>query len=414
MTIIFFLLMLGVLIAIHEAGHMLVAKACGMYVREYAIGFGPKIFSRKGKETTYTLRCIPLGGYTALIESEGDNLDHDYVVEQFVEKTGYSEDEIVKLLNNLGFNIKEAVNTLQQQEQPISDETAQELLQLAEFDSEHPFIEEKRTFYGAHPLKRLAVLFAGPVSNLILAFLIFIGIYVGIGQTAVYPDAIIGEVNANSPAQQAGIQVGDEIISITFEDGDVVEVTDTYDVSYAIQLHEAQSMTLTINRDGEEITISVTPEYDDEEERYLIGIVFAGEITYESLSVGEAIVAGFEYTVEYIVLTVVSIFQLFTGQLGLENVSGTIGMYTYTEEALSYGFVTYLSLVGAISISLGLMNLVPIPVFDGGKILITIIEMIIGHRVSSKVETALNYFGLAVVLLLFVMVTISDISKLFG
>jgi len=137
MTFIFFILMIGGLIAIHEAGHMLVAKLFNIYVKEYAIGFGPKLFSKKGKETTYTLRLIPLGGFTAMVEQEG--ADQDTVV---------VEDELFDSYT-------------------------------PEDENDHRYaIKKSRTFYGASPLKRIATLFAGPFFNLLAAIAIFISIFV--------------------------------------------------------------------------------------------------------------------------------------------------------------------------------------------------------------------------------------------
>ena len=358
-TFILFIIMIGVLIAFHELGHMLAAKLFNVYVREYAIGFGPKIFSKQGKETLYTLRLIPLGGFTGMIESEEEE-------KQLAEV----EDESLRLN-----------------------------------------IPKERTFYGVAPIKRIAILIAGPLFNLILASLIFVGIYEAYPQKVVYPKPVIGTVVENSAAEQAGLQVGDTIIAIEYSNGDKVEVNDTYDISVNNQLHKG-SYTLTVLREDKELSIKVTPVYDEDSGSYKIGIVFAGEATIEKMGVVEAFKQGISVTFETAYLTIKSVIMLFTGNLGLENVSGTIGMYTYTQEAISYGFLSYLSLVGSISISLCIMNLIPIPVFDGGRIVLTLIEVVIGHRLNKKVEETLLYIGMILILGLFVVVTISDIGKL--
>ncbi len=360
MTIIYFILMIGILIAIHELGHMLAAKLFNVYVREYAIGFGPKIFSKQGKETLYSLRLIPLGGFTGMIESE------------------------------------------------------EEEKQLAELqdESQRVIVPKERTFYGVAPLKRIAILVAGPLFNLLLASLIFVTIYEISPQKVVYPKAVIQTVVEQSAASKAGLQVGDQIIAVEYSNGDKVDINTTYDLIVNNQLHKG-SYTLTLLRNNEKINIKVTPVYDESSQSYVIGIVFAGQATIEKMSPIEAFVQGIKTTGSTLSLTIKSVIMLFTGNIGLESVSGTIGMYTYTQEAVSYGFLSYLSLVGSISISLCVMNLIPIPVFDGGRVALTIVEMIIGHRINKKVENVILYIGMFLILALFVLTTVSDISKLF-
>lgn len=374
MTFIYFILMLGLLISIHEAGHMLVAKMFNMYVREYSIGFGPVIWKKQGKETLYSLRAIPLGGFTGLIESEDDN-----VAQKILE----------------GSTTEEQNNVVEENE-----ESKPEIL-----------VDESRTFYGAKPWKRILVLLAGPLANLLLACIVFVSIFVANGKDVIYPKAVIQQVMPQSAAMEAGLQAGDEIIKIKYSNGDVVEVKSTYDVSLNNQMHKGE-MTVTVIRDNSTMDINITPRYDEETKAYMMGIMFAGQPEYRKLSFPQAVGRGISYTFETISLTIKSVAMLLTGQVGMESMAGTIGIYTITEEAVSYGFLTYLSLVGQISVSLGIMNLLPVPVFDGGRILLTLIEMIIGHRLSRKMENAILTVGLILVLLLFVLVTVSDISKL--
>lgn len=354
MTIFYFIIMLGVLIAIHEAGHMLVGKLFGLYVREFAIGFGPQIFSKQGKETKYSLRLIPLGGFTGFIESESDN---DPESPDYVE------------------------------------------------------IDSSRTFYGAKPLARIMVLLAGPIANILLAMIVFSSIFVASPYKVVYPPAVVGEVSINSPAYEAGMLAGDTIVKIVYSNNDEVEIKTTYDLSVNNQLHSG-SMIVSVERDGQIIDLEITPRYSEESKSYIMGIMLDGNITYEKMSVIEAIGYGISSTFENVGITIKSIINMFSGQVGLENLSGTIGIYSYTQEAVSYGFLTYLSLVGSISISLAIMNLIPIPVFDGGRILLTVIEMIIGRRLNKKVEETLMIIGVLLILALFLLTTVLDVSKL--
>ena len=144
----------------------------------------------------------------------------------------------------------------------------------------------------------------------------------------------------------------------------------------------------------------------------MIGITFKGEVKSEKMSFLEAAVEGIISVKDNVLLTIKSVGLLITGAIGLESVSGTVGMYSITQQAVSYGVLSYLSLIATISVSLAVMNLIPIPVLDGGKVVLTIIEKIIGHRISEKVETIILYIGMLLILGLFVIITISDISKL--
>ncbi|MGI6608155.1 MAG: M50 family metallopeptidase [Erysipelotrichaceae bacterium] len=364
MTFILFILMIGVLITFHELGHMLAAKFFNIYVKEFAVGFGPKLFSYQGKETLYSIRAVPFGGFTAMVE------------ESQLESNKENKDS---------------------EENTKNEETN---------------IKFERTFYGCSPFKRIVVLLAGPVFNFLLAMVIFIAVFSVVGEKVVYPKPIIGQVVENSPAQDAGIMVNDEILSITYSDGTKINVETTYDVVVNNSLHKG-TYTLTVLRGNNVLDITVNPLYSEESKSYVIGIIFAGEPTFQKLTTAEAFAEGIKYTFESVSLTVKSVLSMFTGNIGLENVSGIVGMYSITEEALSYSLTSYFSLAGSISVSLCVMNLIPVPVFDGGRILLTVLEVITGKR-DEKLEYIVLTASMILVLGLFILITISDLGKLFG
>ncbi|HPW53276.1 MAG TPA: M50 family metallopeptidase [Erysipelotrichaceae bacterium] len=366
MTFVLFILMIGVLIAFHELGHMLAAKAFNIYVSEFAIGFGPKLFSRQGKETLYTVRAIPFGGFTAMVE--------DLPKEQ--------------------------------------EDSEEENSSVGEVRKTVPDVDVKRTFYGVSAFKRIIILLAGPVFNFLMAMVIFVSIFNAVRVKTIYPKPVIEKVTENSPAYDAGVMVNDEIIAITYSDGTKVEMETIYDIAVNNSLHKG-AYTMTILRDGEILEIKVEPIYDEQSKNYMIGVVFAGDITYQKLTFFEATWEGIRHTFESVYLTVKSIIAMITGRIGLENVSGIVGMYSITEESLSYGLLSYFSLVGSISISLCVMNLIPIPIFDGGRILMTLLEVITGRR-DEKLESIVLTISMILVLGLFILITISDIGKLFN
>ena len=360
MTIVYFILMLGIIIFIHELGHMLMAKLFGVYVSEFALGFGPKIWSKQGKETLYSLRAIPLGGFTGMVEKEETPLEFD------------PEGNPTQILT----------------------------------------VPQNRTFYGVSPWKRILVLLAGPVFNLILAMVVFISIFQITGFINEYPAPYIAKVMAGSPAEEAGLQAGDLIKRLEYSDGSITVPETFYDVIIS-NTSNTDTLTVVVERNGAEMSFRVTPMLDPESQSYIIGIT-SGDLIQRELSFFEAIPVGINYALDIIKLTFTSIVGLFTGKSSINSLGGTISIYKYTEEAASYGFTSVLSLMGSLSVSVGLMNLIPISIFDGGKIVITLIEMIIGHRLSEKTENAVNMIGLALVFGLFIFVTILDIKKLFG
>ena len=359
LTLLYFILMLGIIIFIHELGHMLVAKMFGIYVYEFSIGFGPTIWSHQGKETKYSIRLIPLGGFTGMVESEETVVDYD--------KTTSTPTEILNV--------------------PV-----------------------ERTFYGAHPFKRILTLIAGPFFNMLLAMVVFISIFQITGYVTEYPEPRIEAVAENSPAAKAGIEAGDLITKMVYKDGTVIIPETFYDVIVA-NTSNVDTITIYVVRNGEELSFNVTPVYSEEYQQYMIGISSPPLIQNE-ISFWEAIPIGIEYCFYVISQTFMAIINLFKGQ-GLENLGGTIAIYEYTKEAASYGFTTLLSLMGSLSVSVGLMNLIPITIFDGGKIVITLIEWITHKRMSSKTENLVNMIGIAIVFLLFVFVTIQDLGRAF-
>ena len=358
MTIIYFILMLGIIILVHEFGHLILAKLFNVYVYEFALGFGPKIWSRKGKETTYSLRAIPLGGFNGMVEKEDTPLAFD------------QEGNPTEVLS----------------------------------------VPHERTLYGVAIWKRILILLAGTAFNLLLAYVVYIAVFQINGFINEYPKPYIESVKIDSPAYEAGLQAGDLITRIEFKNGDVVVPETFYDVIIANQTN-TETMTVYIDRNGQSMVFNVTPRYSEEDNAYLIGIT-SGELIRKELTFFEAIPVGIKYASDVVKLTFTSIIGLFTGRTGLDSLGGTISMYRYTEEAASYGLASLLSLTGSLSVSIGIMNLIPITIFDGGRIVQAIIEKIIGHRFSEKTELIITYVGLGLVLLLFVFVTYQDILKL--
>jgi len=346
MTIIWFVLILGVIILVHEFGHFIFAKWAGVYVYEFSIGMGPKIWSKKGKngETEYCIRAIPLGGFVSLA---GEEVNDDKTV------------------------------------------------------------AKDRKLYNKNFIQRFFIMFAGAMNNFILCFVLLLVsafIYGSVSQTPV-----INSVNEEYPAYEAGVKVGDTILSI---DGD--KVSSWSEVQLLIQTAKGEEIELALlGEDGNERVVKLTPEKVDNEDgttSYVVGVGMGGKVE-----------KGFFTSIKYAVKTTGSLFglmlttikELFTGGVAVKELSGPVGIYSIVGEQAKQGLQSIMYLIAFLSINVGVINLIPFPAFDGGRILFLIIEKIFKKPIPVKVENTVNSIGFILLLLLMLYVTFNDILRLF-
>lgn len=345
LNLILFILILGFIIFIHEFGHFTWAKICGVYVYEFALGMGPKLWSKKGKETEYTLRAIPIGGFCQLA---GEDIDED----------------------------------------------------------DRKRVAKKRRLQNKTCGQRFLIMFFGAGNNFISAFLILFFIALIWGGTTMKP--LISEVQENTPAYAAGLQAGDKILKIN---GHKISTTDDISLYLAVANPEKAS-TFKVSRDDKELTIKVKPEEvkQGKNKSYKYGIALNQERTH-------GVKASFKYMVDKSVSLfkqmTITLGYLFTGGIKLNQLSGPVGIYSIVGEQSKAGFASILYLVAFLSINVGFLNLLPLPAFDGGHILFIIIEKLKGSPVNPELENKIHAVGLVLLLLLMVVVTISDIIKLF-
>lgn len=346
---------MGIIVSIHEFGHLITAKIFGVYVKEYAIGMGPKLFSIKGKETEYSIRLLPLGGFCNLAGDETNNPD---------------DNESMKDL-------------------PI-----------------------EKTLVGIAKYKRAIIMFGGIFMNMILALLIFAGIIMHNGSYAVSDKPYIVEIQDNMPAASSGLMPNDLIEKVSFENGTSISPKDYNELSGFLSTYDGKGeWTFVVNRNDEKVTISVMPEYNSEQDTYLIGIAFSG---YKTVKVNffTSFVYAFDHLATLLKLTFISIISLFRG-IGLENLSGPIGIYKVIEDTSVYGFEYYFEIIAILSANIGMMNAIPIPLFDGGRVVLLLAEAIIGRPIDKRFENIIMTISLALLLLLTIMVTYKDIVNLF-
>lgn len=337
MTIIAAIILFGIIVFIHELGHFLLAKKAGVTIHEFAIGMGPKIYSKQKGETKYSIRLLPLGGYVSM---EGED--------------GESDDS-----NSFG----------------------------------------KKTL-----LQRASIIFAGPFFNIVLTVLLLIPVLAYMGTPS--NSNVIGKVLENTPAIKSGLEVNDKIIEING-----VKINNWQDIVNNLQKESSkEKINLKVERDNTTKEFSITPE-KNEQGKYVIGI----SPVYEK-GIIKAIPKAFVETGNMIKQMIVFIGQLFTGTIpgGFDNsVSGPIGVIGIVSDAAKMGIVNLIYIGAVISLNLGILNLLPIPALDGGRLLFLAIEAIIGRKLDPKKEAMVNTVGFVILIGFMLFVTYKDILKLF-
>ena len=349
-----FIFVLGILIFFHELGHFLVAKFFGVKVLKFSLGFGPKLVGKKIGETQYLISLIPLGGYVKML-GESDDDDDEHLAPE----------------------------------------------------------EEKKSFSNQHVLKRIAIVVAGPLFNIFLALFIFCSFYVINGTEVITPE--IGQVTENSPALRAGLQKGDIIISIGEEN-----IESWSEMKGLIAPNAGNTLDITVQRKGKFITLTIVPEmssvkniFGEEIQSALIGIVTAGKFRHVTLSPLHAIQKGFSRTWEITELTCLTIVKLFQRVVPLKSVGGPILIGQMTGQLAKENLTYLFPFMAIISINLGILNLLPIPILDGGVIVFLLIELFIGKPLSIKKRDLAQKVGLFLLVMLMVVVIYNDVTRLF-
>ena len=421
-TVVAFIFMFGLLVFIHEWGHMIFAKRAGMLVREFAIGFGPKVFSFTKNETLYTIRLIPAGGYVRVagddpeiidlkpghliglefnddgkvgkiivnnkdkhpnarvIEVERVDLDHQLVIE------GYDPDDEESLMR---FKVDEKAFFIMDEQET----------QIAPYD---------RQFASKTPGQRAMQLFAGPMMNFVLAIVIFI--MIGIVQGTPVKEAKMGNIIENSPAFEAGLVYGDEVVRI--ED---TPISTWKEFTSIVRDHPSEELQMTVLRDGREMQLLVTPNavesVNEVGEPITVGQIGVYP-AYEKTIIG-TLTYGFEKTYDTTKLILTNLLMLITGQVSIELLSGPVGIYDAADQIVQTGFWNFLLWTAMLSVNLGVINLVPLPALDGGRLLFIGIELMRGKPIPPEKEGLFHFVGFAFLMLLMIVVTWNDIQRLF-
>ena len=347
LSLIYFIIVLGILVLVHEFGHFIVAKRLGVRVEKFSIGFGPKVCSIKKGDTEYLLSAIPLGGY---VKMAGD--------------------------------------------EPTEVITGQ-----------------KWEFLSRSVFDRFRIILAGPLLNYILAFVIFSVIFM-FGSPTMTTE--VGSLLKDYPAQAQGIKVGDRILTV---DGKSVKYWE--DMTEIIHKHAEGSMDISIKRGGSVIEMKITPIIRKTKD------IFGKEATIALIGVGPSqniekirygfltsVKMGFNKLIQLTAITYKALWSILIGRLSLkESMTGPIGIFVVTGQAAKMGFIYILHLMGILSASLAIFNVLPFPVLDGGHILFLVIEKVRGKPLSLKTQEAVMNVGVSLLILFTVFVFYNDIVK---
>lgn len=419
-TIITFIIVFGILVIVHEFGHFFFAKRSGILVREFAIGMGPKIYGHQAKDgTTYTLRLLPIGGYVRMAGNGDDEtemapgmplsllLNSDGIVEKInlskkVQLTNSIPMELIRYDLEEELTITGYVNG--EEEQEVTYSVAHDASIIEADGTELRIAPKDVQFQSAKLWQRMLTNFAGPMNNFLLAILLFILLAFMHGGVQVTNTNQIGEVLPNGAAQTAGLKENDKILEIN---GNAIHSWG--DLTATITENPGKKLSVEVERNGQKQTLSVTP-----------GVVESNKKKYGQLGIKAPMKTGFFDKIiggtQQAFSSSLEIFKalgsLFTN-FSLNKLGGPVMMFQLSSEAADQGILTVISLMAILSMNLGIVNLLPIPALDGGKLVLNVVEGIRGKPISQEKEGFITLAGFGLLMLLMVLVTWNDIQRFF-
>lgn len=350
MNILIALIVFELLVVFHEFGHFIAARACGVRVLEFSVGMGPQLFSVQGKETLFSLRGLPIGGYCSMV----------------------GEDE--------------------------ADE------------------EDVEGSLASRPVwQRIIVLFAGPFFNFILAFLLAV---VLLSQAGV-DKCVLTDVTPGYPAEAAGLKTGDEIIGLNGS-----RVVFFRDLQTWLYFHRDEPVDVEVLRTGEDgnrekLTVHLTPKLDEETGRYMIGIICSGQRDPAG-DAGQLLYYSVQEVRYNVTAVITGLEMMIRGRVSPDNITGPVGIVESigetVEETKQYGFFTVLlnliNIALLLSANLGVMNLLPLPALDGGRLLFCFLELIFRRPVNRSLEGAVHFAGFVLLMALMAVIMLHDIGRI--
>lgn len=354
-SLISFIICLGILIFVHEFGHFLVAKLFGVRVERFSLGFGPKLVGHRWGETEYLIAAFPLGGY----------------VKMYGEQPG----------------------------------------------EEIPVEESRRSFSHKPVWKRFLIVFAGPFSNVLFAVFLFFMIFSLAGLPRLLPTTKVGQVQPGSPAATMGLKAGDKILRI-----DSRQIKGWDEISPVIQQSGGKTLKVTVNRHGKVLTMTGKAERVESKnifgettgKRWLLGISRPEKIYYEKVSPLRALEAGLTETWGFIYLTVMGIIKIIEQVVPASELGGPILIAQIAGRQMKAGWLDLFHFMGLLSVNLGILNLIPIPILDGGHLAFFSIEAARGKPLSLRTQEVWQEVGIMLLAALMIFVFYNDLIRVFS
>ena len=416
-TAIAFIIIFGSIVFFHELGHFIFAKRAGIMVREFAIGFGPKIFGMTKGETLYTIRLLPMGGYVRMAGEDLDSVElqpgyrlgirvnKDNKIDQIVLNQNKQFPDMLFLEVERSDLMKDMyIEGYDEEERLVRYQVARNAV-IIENNTETFIAPYDRQFGSKTVGQRALTIFAGPLFNFILAFFIFLAL--GLIQGIPTNEPIITTVVDDSPAEMAGMKDGDLVKEI-----DGVQITEWEQLSNAVRESANEPMTFVVERDGMMEELMITPKEVSTEEGKVTQIGVTYQSPYEKNPIG-AIAFGAEQTYELTKRIFTILGTLITGSFSIDDLSGPVGIYQATDTVAQLGVFNLMYWAAALSINLGIMNLLPLPALDGGRLLFFLFEAVRGKPIDKQKEGMVHFVGIMLLMVLMVVVTWNDIQRFF-
>lgn len=437
-TIIAGIIMLGILVFVHELGHFCVAKFCGVKVLKFSLGFGPRLVSRQWGETEYMICAIPLGGYVQMLGEGGGDQGESGEIDPSEEHRSFANKKISRrmaivaagpVMNlmlpfmvlplaylvginlpayledppcigyvvpgseaaDAGFREGDCIVSISGIDVSTWTDTGPALVNVAGEPVIFSFVRDGQTAQLTMPPEQ--------------------GALEGLQSIGLLPaqDPVIGAVAPAMPAAEAGLREGDRILAIGKH-----RIASWYELKSAIQEVGGQPTKITFERDGKESTIELVPRKIDEGVDYLIGIAPDQKTVFKRFPFGAAVAAGAKRSMELIELTLVFIQKLFAGHVSTSNIGGPITVVQIAGQAAQTNLSSILSVLAFLSIQLGILNLLPIPILDGGHLFFYFFELVFRRPLSLRAREWAQQLGLILLILLMVLAFYNDIVRMIG
>jgi len=434
-TILAGIVMLGILVFVHELGHFAVAKMAGVKVLKFSLGFGPRIVSRQWGETEYMICAIPLGGFVQML---GEGSDEDHPVSEEEKHRSFSEKSVGRRLAIVGagplMNLALPFVVL-----PLAFWAGIQMPAYLDRPACVGYVVPQSPAAESGLLRDDCIVAVGeePVTSWSDADKALLG---QAGETAIFSvqrgatsevitiaagnniaeglqalglapqqAAVVGALSPGMPAQLAGMQVGDRILAI-----DETPVTSWYDLKTIIQQAGGSAQDFQVERQSQQLEMTITPVQNDTDNNFLIGIAPQVETIYKRFGLFDALRQGVQRSAELIELTLVFIKKLVLGKVSTRNIGGPITVVQVAGQAAQTDLASILSVLAFLSIQLGILNLFPIPILDGGHLLFGLFELIFRRPLSLRVREVAQQVGLLLIILLMALAFYNDILRLFN